>query len=413
MKHPPDPTEDTRLTAHVLGEMDDAEAAAFARDAANDPTLLAEEREIAAIARDLTARLGLPNVKLHPDQREALLTQARAIDRRWNLLPLSSPGEGIQNWLIPAASAAVLLVATTIFIRMSARESDRPAAKPAVAAPSRPDPTRRATAENAPAPAVRPMIARTSGTAADFPVLDLPVHPGTPGLDGISKFILSGKRPPRDAIRTEDILNSFTYRLNGVTAIARGAATWHPDNRPDTASRPLATLSSEAISCPWKPSAILLFVSVRTGPQAASRIALSFHADPAAVVRYRLLGHLATGGGVSAKPSSTLPANTTTTLAIEIDPAKSEGALGSLEWSADGAKAPTATLVHRRATEPSDDARFAALVCTYSQWLTGEHAGLIDSEIVGALTREVSSATLPPDRAGFLELIGKSLHLKP
>jgi hypothetical protein len=61
--------------------------------------------------------------------------------------------------------------------------------------------------------------------------------------------------------------------------------------------------------------------------------------------------------------------------------------------------------------EPSNDARFAVLACTYAQWLAGEQVGFIDADIVAALAREVASGKLEADRVEFLSIIDKSLHL--
>jgi hypothetical protein len=63
------------------------------------------------------------------------------------------------------------------------------------------------------------------------------------------------------------------------------------------------------------------------------------------------------------------------------------------------------------ATEPSDDARFGSLVCTWSLWLAGEQPGVIDRELLSFLTRENDSATLPGDRAELVKLIERSLRL--
>lgn len=403
--------DDPRLTAHVLGELGAEETALIESALAADPGLQLAGQEIARISQRLSCGLTLQDHKLPPSGREALLEQARLADQQWKILPLSRAGDGFQNWLIPAAAAAVVLVTTTIFIRMSGREAPLPShqpASPAVATLPQ-DPTRKAATGSRPPAEIRPTVGRTSATVAEFSSMMLPVDPGSPGLGSISKFILAGKMPPREAVRTEDILNSFSYRLNGVTSIARGTTPWHPDTRGDGISRPLATLSCEFIACPWKPSATLLFISIRGNAVNASEIRLTFHANPQNVSRYRLLGYDSTRGSTPAKLPSTLAPNTTTTLALEIDPSKSEGNLGSLEWFANGEKAPAMELVYRRDSEPSDDARFAALTSTYGQWLTGEHAGLIDPEILGALVREVRTATLPADRAEFLKLIEMSL----
>ena len=413
MKPPSDPTEDPRLTAHVLGEPDAGEANGFAREIDENPALAAEAEAIAAMARCLSSHLALPPVKLHSGQRDALLQKAREADRRRKILRISSAGEGVQNWFIPAAAAAVLLVATTIFIRMSAKEAP-PAASHGTSAGaplvkndlSRPKPV---TARDRPG---RVLIERGLANAAEFPTLRLPVSAGQPGLQPISKFILNGKKPPREVVRIEDMLNTFAFRLNGVTAIARANVAKSPDNRDEGIGRHVATLSSELIACPWKPSATLLFVSIRGNTLNPSDIKLTFHANAQNVSRYRLLGFVPVAEGSAAPHApSTLAANTAVTLALEIDPSKSEGDLGFLEWSANGEAAPSLPLVYRRAAEPSDDSRFAALVCTYGQWLTGERAGLIDPEILAGLSRELASATLPPDRADFLKLINQSLRL--
>jgi hypothetical protein len=405
--------EDPRLTAYVLGELDPEETATIARGIAADSTLPAEAVEIAALAHCLASELRLPAMKLEASQREAILSQAREIDGRWKIFPLSKLGEGFQSWLIPAAAAAVLVVATSIFVRMSANEAPavadhNPPPAPVVKTP----PVVRPPQVPAAPPEILPTVTQGLVKAADFPSLQLPVDAGKPGLSRISRFILSGSKPPREAVHLEDLINTFSYRFNGVTAIARqSGSSWHPDTREDGMSRHVATLSSELIACPWKPSATLLFISLRGNALNSSEIHLTYHSNLENVSRYRLLGYLAVPNSNLSPVPTQLAANATTTLVLEIDPSKSDGDLGSIEWSANGEKAPTLSLVYRRAAEPSDDARFAALVCTYSQWLTGEHAGLIDAEIVAALSREITSATLPAERLEFLRLIEKTLQL--
>ena len=173
----------------------------------------------------------------------------------------------------------------------------------------------------------------------------------------------------------------------------------------------VATLSTEMIACPWKPSATLLFISLRGNARSACDVGISYHANPDGVARYRLLGFVPAEGPTADRLPAKLAVNATTTLAIEIESSKPGGDLGRLEWSTDKQPAPSIALVHKRDAEPSDDARFAALVCTYAQWLAGEQAGIINTDILTALAREITSPTLPADRAEFLELIDKSLHL--
>ena len=422
--HPEDP----RLTAYVLGELGPEEAAAVERAAAADPALQAEIRETQAIQQLLAGRLALPAEKLLPRQRENIRRAARDADRAAKVVPFASLRDALQPWLIPAAAAAVLALATFILIRMPADKPNPEAKSPpapgpaptAVAGLPAPAPagsTTRAAAPPlvipAPEPDLPALVRRGSVAAADFPTLDLPVHPGKSNLELISKSIRNdGQLPPRDAVRLEGILNGFSYRLNGVAAIARSAANgWHPDNRGSGMSSHLATLSTEMIACPWKPSATLLLISLRGNVQNDCEVKIAFHANPENVFRYRLLGFAPAEGKTAARFPTKLAANSTATLAIEIEPSNPASNLGSLEWSTDDKTAPPISLIHRSDAEPSDDARFAALVCTYGQWLAGEQAGIIDADIVAALAREIAAATLPADRADFLNLIDKSLHL--
>jgi hypothetical protein len=232
-------------------------------------------------------------------------------------------------------------------------------------------------------------------------------------LASISTSIRDAQQlPPHAAVRLEEILNSFQLRLNGVAAIARSTAnSWHPDGRDSGISRYTATLNTEMIACPWKPSATLLLISIRANAENDCAVKIAYLANPQNVFRYRLLGFSSTAEAPTDKLPSKLAANSTSTLAIEIEPSTPGDPLGSLEWSIDDKPAPSIALAHKRDTEPTDDARFAALVCTYAQWLAGEQIGIIDAEIVAALAREIAATNLPPDRADLLSLIDQSLHL--
>ena len=136
-----------------------------------------------------------------------------------------------------------------------------------------------------------------------------------------------------------------------------------------------------------------------------------YHANPNGVARYRILGFTPADGPSAASMPTRLAADATTILALEIESSKPGGDLGSLEWSTDDQAAPSISLIHKNDADPSDDARFAALVCTYAQWLAGEQSEIITPAMVSALTRETASPTLPADRAKFLELIESSLRL--
>lgn len=406
-------SEDPRITAYVLGELSPEDAAAVERAAAADPSIQEKIREVEDIQRFLKERLTTPTAQLLPRQRENI----RRIVREGNVAAFSWKSR--QPWVIATAAAAVLALATLLLLRTPSHPPTQ-VVGPASPSPATPSvPAAPAIPVEPPAPTVAPpppspVIARNVMIpAADAPTLELPILPGKPNLTEITQSIVEdGKLPPHESVWLAEILNSFPLRLDGTAAIARGGnAPWHPDNRDSGIRAHVATLSTETIACPWKPSATLLLISVRSNGQQDSDVKITFRPNPENVTRHRLLGFPPQDGTPAGSIPTWLPAGSYTTLAIEIESTKPGTDLGSLEWSADDKPAPSISLLHKSAAEPSDDARFATLVCTWSQWLAGEQTGSIDREILSALVRENTSATLPADRAEFLKLIEKSLQL--
>jgi hypothetical protein len=82
-----------------------------------------------------------------------------------------------------------------------------------------------------------------------------------------------------------------------------------------------------------------------------------------------------------------------------------------LHGSVGGREASPLPLVREPEREPSDDARFAALVCAFGLWLRGEGGGMIDEEVMLALAREVASGSMVADRYDFLNLIDEATKL--
>ena len=395
--------EDPRLTAYILGELEPEDAAAVELAVAADPALHAKVSEMKDIRRLLTEKLVLPTDKLLPRQRENIRRSARKADSAAKLISFGS----LPAWLLPAAAAAMLAMAIFTLLRMSAKQQPPPTAKPPVPSEITQDPTLTAP------PVPTPPVWFLPDNAAGSPALDLPVTAAKSNYATISKSIHQDRQlPPPHNVRLEEILNHFPLRLHGVTAIARDSAnTWHPDERANNVPSPIVTLSTEMIPCPWKPSATLLLISIRGNDQKDCELKITFHPDSANIFNYRLLGFRPLQGQAPGSLPTKLPANSVTTLALVIEPSTPAGNLGSLEWSADGKTAPAVALVRKNDAEPSDDARFAALVCTYAEWLAGGQDGVIDAEIVAALAREIASTTLAADRADFLNLIDRSLHL--
>lgn len=459
--HPEDP----RITAYVLGELKPDDAAAVEAAAENDPAVRAAISEARTTGDILSDTLFASEPKLRPAQRQAILQAASAPDQIRNLVKIQDHRHKGHPWLVSLAAAALLIFSFILLSRaplFSPKLADKDVTRPAPPArPSDPVPTaaegewrtipiniamlpapgpadasritrtmaagpvpastisRLAAArdeaiakrgaqfyneiaeslKNQPVPSedeLPPLSRRGSVVAAANPQLPLPVRAGNASMVWVTESIRKEhKRPPANAVRVEEILNSFALRPAGATSLAQGVS-----------------LSVETLPCPWKPSASLLIIAFRGANDSDREIQATFKADPAGVSRYRLLGYSPVSGIPDGSLPTLLPAKALTLVAIEIEPISSATNFGTLEWSVNQQAAPPITLSRKLDAEPSDDARFASLLCTYAQWLAGDdQAGMIDSEIVAALAREMASDNLPPERYDLLNLIDQSLNL--
>jgi len=451
--HPEDP----RLTAYLLDELSPEEELVIEQAARTDRSIYNSLVQTEEIRDLLSAALLQPPAKLRPEQRQAIFDQLKPIDQ---VEPVAQPVlenpvteiPAIENtivfppkkaapnrsWKKPLAIAAVLsfgaflifqipisdespvaenapepearqwkVVPLPITLALPAPGPPGPAIarrleKPSMNPPSSPTAPQTAQMDEilkrSPVPSAAelpPISPRASVLAAEFPSLPLPVQSGTASLGWIAQSVRGeGKLPSANAVRVEEILNSFPIKPTGTAAISQGV-----------------TLSTETLPCPWKPSATLLIVSVRGAVNDDRDVETYFHANPESVFRYRLIGFAPVSGSEPQNLPRSLAAKSTTTLAIEIEPKGAATDFGTIEWSVNGQAAAPVALVRKTDTEPSDDSRFAALLCTYGQWLSGDQSGVIDAEILAALAREISSTELPPERHDLLTLIDQSLNL--
>jgi hypothetical protein len=402
--------EDSQITAYALGELDAIEAAEIERAAVTDPVIRQKITEARDIQAFLKRRLSPPLKQLHPSQRDDVRRNAR--------LPTNkrvSVSRGLPRWILPSAAAAAVLF---LALFMMVRQSELKPASVVKGAQTPVPPLSEVIEEPAPPPPPAPTQAAIANpgflSAVDFPALDLPTLPGKKNLSSLAQPVGDADQlTPRDAVRIEEILNSFPLRLNGITAIARSSVSnWHPDKRDDGINSHLATLSTEMISCPWKPSATLLLVSARINDHKDCGLRITFHPNVENVLRYRLLGFNPEKDKTTTDLPTQLPAGAYTTLAVEIESSKPASELGSLLWSIDGVASPPISLIHKADAEPSDDARFATLACAYAMWLAGEYAGIIDKEILSALVRENTSVTDPENEAELIRMIEESLLIQ-
>jgi anti-sigma factor RsiW len=409
--HPDDPL----ITSYVLGELEHAGAKAVALAIAADPLLQQRVAEITETQHVLTESIRPPTEVLLPHQREKIRRNGRRARGPAEEATRRLLGTRLRQALAAAGLVVILVVGGLMMLGRSVKSNapqvhaarDRGASETSAQVDS---PPASAPVPSLPAPKLHGYL-----TAAEVPILELPLAASGASLTAVADSIMNlGKRPAREVVRLEEMLNHFYLRLGGLTAVARGGLNrWHPDDREGeepTAVVHAATLSAEMLACPWKPSSTLLLISLRGGPQGDAQVKLAYRANAQNVLRYRLLGFDPCEGRVPGTLPTQLAANGTCLLAIEIEPFRPAGELGVLEWSVEDQAAPAVSLVHRSDAEPSDDARFAALICTFGQWLAGDELEIIDSDTLTGLAREIRSDTLTGDRADFLRLIDRSLE---
>ncbi|MFT3991618.1 MAG: von Willebrand factor type A domain-containing protein [Luteolibacter sp.] len=286
-----------------------------------------------------------------------------------------------------------LLIAIVVFLGFNQPQPPPAAPAPGPLAPVTPPPAGTAVKVT---PRTLPALPDRLPINPQPDAFELPIYTETGSMDRISKSIqLHQRLPDPSLIRTEELLNFFSLRPSGPTGVSRGV-----------------TLSTEAIACPWKPSSILFLISFKGAADENHLVSATFLPNRANVARYRVLGfqHNPAPAAAGGKTATQLPAKTIATVALEIDPLIPASELGGIQWSVDNQPVPPVPVSYRSDQEPSEDARFAALVCAYSQWLARERPDLVDEQVVAALARESANKEQSPERTALLNLIDRSLN---
>lgn len=454
--------DDPRLTAYVLGELSDDELRQVEHAVAADPALRMALIELEQVHKRLVNALSPTPDRLLPRQRLAVIQAARHADaaaaRPSQVLELPMRKQGLTAWqaVIAAMAAAAVVVAGFLWLPTSSPSGAKRVVNMQAALPHIPDhmpmeiallpapgPTQtgwqqettrsvgsavtsaelarryeqrgqvmqregdhflRKVAESlaaSPMPNAAQLprlIARPMLEAAQQPTLPLPVHAGRSSLGWVVEAIRVRRQlPTAEMVRLEEMLQAFTLRPVGVTAVSAGVS-----------------VVVESLACPWRPSACLVLVSIRNGGDATREVAAQYAVDPAWVRRYRLLG-FARPEGVNDQQAAVLPTRmpgkTGIHLALEVEAVQPGGVLGGIDWSVAGVAAPPVAVPAVREQEPSNEARFAALVCAFAHWLGKDPQAGIDTEVLEALARENASDFLPADRSDFVHLVFEAIRL--
>lgn len=366
--------EDPRLTAYALGELPPGEAAAVERAIAADPAMRAAFAETEEIRRGLAEALGGEKERLQPRQRDAIRRAAREAARQGKVEDLSSHRTARRTWMAPLAAAAVIIGGVFLLTLLP---------KPAGTGGTKP-----VTANNDPVKG-----GGLEGQPEKGNVIRLPLKASGKSLSQIMDAIRGEKRmPTKGEVRIPEMLNSFPLKANGAVALWDGCK-----------------LGAEIMPSPWKPSGSLVIVEIQGAKDGARELSVEYRAEDGVVIAHRLIGYASGKSDQKANTPSIMEANSRMLLVIEVE--SRDLRLGSLQWSTGGKQAPALPLVREPEREPSDDARFASLVCAFGLWLRGEGGGMIDDEVMLALAREVASGTMVADRYDFLNLIDEAAKL--
>lgn len=367
--------EDPRLTAYVLGELAPEEAAAVELAAAEDPAIRSVLEETDRVRIALEGAFGGKEESLSPPQRDRIRKAAKEAGRNGALQHLKSHPRARNPWVIPVAIAALIAIGFFVTTVIPSEKSNGG--------------LRQVTTKSG-GDVPKAVLGKTPPSSASESILRLPLEAGRKSLSQISRaFRVEQRLPSRDEVRIEELLNAFPLRAKDSVALFGGCS-----------------VGTEIISCPWKPSGCLVLVDVRGARDTSKKMSLEFRTEGNSVVRHRLIGWSGKAEDVSTAAASTMAKGGNIYLVIEVEASASE--LGELAWTVDNKPAPAVPLIRDTGKEPSDDGRFAALVCSFGLWLRHEEITMIDEALVLGLAREVASDGLVADRYDFLELVDQA-----
>ncbi|MFD2256565.1 von Willebrand factor type A domain-containing protein [Luteolibacter algae] len=372
--------DDPRITAYLLGELSPEETLAVEHAVAAEPALGLVLKEAERTQKELFELFGNENEVLLPRQKNAVLKAAREASRNGKITPLKSHQSKKTNWMMPLAAAAIIAVGIFILTLIPSTGGGRG--------------TRQVATRSVDSLESRENGVNYRQTENDGAIMNLPLEAGKRSLSLITQTVREKREMPApEDVRIEELLNAFPLRAKEAVALWKHCS-----------------LGAEIMPCPWKPSSKLIFVSVKGSREREVKISVNYIPDEKSVTAYRLLGY-ANGSAAtfSGAKVSSLSAGADTYLGIIVETNDTE--LGKLTWTVDDAPAPEIPLDFHADKEPSDDARFAALICSYGLWLRGEKSGMLDESLMLGLAREVAGDSLVPDRYDFLELVDETVRI--
>lgn len=359
--------DDIRLTAYVLGELPDDEAAAIRAAAEIDPGLRRELEAISAQQSELMAIFGDEREVLLPKQNDAIRRAVKEATRKGAIVKLSSHRKSAQKWAVPLAAAAVIAFGIFVLTLIPSEKTSNSGGQVANGGGS------------------------GEGTEGGSPDAILEVNEGS--FAAIVRSVrMDEQLPEKSTVDIGDLIAEFPLKAKDKVVLWKGT-----------------TIGAEIIPCPWKPSSSLVFLEIKRAKGDGGNFSARYLPEEGSILAMNIIGiDKAVEAGLLVDGEVLEPGDS---VFIVIEAASSNPALGEIHLTVDEEDGPPLVLVREPATEPSEDAAFAALICAFGHWLAGEDRGYIDEAVVLGLAREVASRSVVADRYDFLTLIDQAMKL--
>jgi len=285
--------DDPRVTAYALGELAGDEGAAVEAAVRRDPALQAIVSDIRALEGDLVAALAdgpAPSVSrplsasTSPSGSLRQSASPSPFDARRGTRLLRFPGLYYVMAGAAAAGFAVLVavrepvvpIAKDIVTRFTMTFPDVPSPAPS---------TGERGVENS-----RGFPRRDFVRAAESPSSRFPLVVGTAAYREVREYLRSGRTPPAEAVRIEEMVNYFPYDYEPPAAGTSGGE-----------SPPPLSAHLEVASAPWAPTHRLVRIGLMgrevasslpgVAPMIAQNVSLEVEFNPARASEYRLIGY--------------------------------------------------------------------------------------------------------------------------
>jgi hypothetical protein len=253
-----------RLTAYALGELPEQERRAIERELTRSPEARAYVLQTQQLAKELQDHF-------HAELEREGEPAANILPMPYGRLFWSE-----RNW--PALAIAAVLVASLAIVAVTFWRSDSPRSTAALAERKSAAPAEDIVVEYLSGDESGGPGSAAAGNEKPFtrvtasPISIFPMRVGSGSFAEVRNWLAEGRRPPRSAVRIEEMINHFAYTY------------------PEPTIAQTTTVTLDAATCPWHEGHELVRVGVYArDPEAARFVEVRF--NPSEIEFYRLLGY--------------------------------------------------------------------------------------------------------------------------